>query len=243
MLFHSPGTGIIGTYLCQLIKEKQQEQRISNTQTSYNNLPSSSTTKLHQFTSLSSSLSNNTITLPQYLAIDMNPFACDITIQTAYANHINPMIECIQGDLIYPILSRCLSQIDILIWNPPYVPTPESEVIYQPTVNKCQKIESLPNNNTTNTLNTSSLYSKSLDTDLLTGSWAGGPNGRLVIDRLLPYISKILKPINSIGYFILVEDNLPKEIAQYLHTQGFQTQIIQQTKAKNEQLLVLKFWR
>ena len=37
-------------------------------------------------------------------------------------------METIQCDLATPLLDRCKQRIDVLIFNPPYVPTPDEEV-------------------------------------------------------------------------------------------------------------------
>ena len=55
------------------------------------------------------------------------------------------------------------SLIDIILWNPPYVPTPTEEIL-KPT---------LENSKLDNTIQ---------------ASWAGGTNGREVIDRFLLHI-------------------------------------------------------
>lgn len=288
-----PGTGIIGTYLCQLIQQRRKEQSSPTTKApatteenkERNGLPSievsgenTTDTTIVRSTASFSSLSSSSITtvlpntkhfssstetvsilssplsrisLPQYLAIDMNPYACQITLDTAKQNRINPYIECIQGDLLYPILHRCYHAIDILIFNPPYVPTPDNEVVH-PTVQRTRLTTTTTINNnvaSTNFFSSSSsttaavVHKVSVGTDILTGAWAGGTNGRIVIDRLLPLLKKCLRLNRTIGYMIVVEDNQPENIRNFLAKEGFQSRILVSTKAKNEQLSVLKFWR
>ena len=68
---------------------------------------------------------------PIVYATDINPFALQTTKATAKANSSarSPIIlEAIQCDLLSAISSRLEASIDILIFNPPYVPTPDSEV-------------------------------------------------------------------------------------------------------------------
>ena len=60
------------------------------------------------------------------IAVDINPVAVRTTSMTAKHNNVD--VEAIQGDLVFPLLSRLRSQVDILIFNPPYVVTPSSEV-------------------------------------------------------------------------------------------------------------------
>uniref|UniRef100_A0AC34GIM0 MTS domain-containing protein n=1 Tax=Panagrolaimus sp. ES5 TaxID=591445 RepID=A0AC34GIM0_9BILA len=56
--------------------------------------------------------------------IDLNPAALKATTETANLNN-QSLPELIQCDLLLPFLHRWKSCIDILIFNPPYVPTEE----------------------------------------------------------------------------------------------------------------------
>jgi release factor glutamine methyltransferase len=88
-----------------------------------------------------------------YLTTDINPAATIATKKTGVHNGI--MIDPIQGDLVSPIIERMKNAVDILIFNPPYVVTPSSEV----------------------------------GSNGIEAAWAGGINGREVLDRFLPYIT------------------------------------------------------
>ena len=65
--------------------------------------------------------------------------------------------------------------VDILIFNPPYVPTPHEEVY-----NCCSTLSS------STAAEAAAAYD---DTNILTAAWAGGESGREVIDKFLPLIS------------------------------------------------------
>jgi methylase of polypeptide subunit release factors len=69
-------------------------------------------------------------------------------------------LEAVLGDLDGPMASRLQGQIDVLVFNPPYVPTPPDEV----------------------------------GSAGIEAAWAGGVNGRQVIDRFLPRVAKLLSP-------------------------------------------------
>lgn len=61
---------------------------------------------------------------PYMLAVDINVDAAVATRRTAKANNV--IVEVVQGDLV-----GCLkleSAVDVLVFNPPYVPTPSEEV-------------------------------------------------------------------------------------------------------------------
>lgn len=75
--------------------------------------------------------------------------------------------------------------IDVLIFNPPYVPTPSDEV-------GSMGIEA---------------------------AWAGGVDGREVIDLFLPRIDLLLAP-GGRCYLVLVAENRPAEITTILQQKG-----------------------
>ncbi|KAI9218383.1 methylase [Blastocladiella britannica] len=61
-----------------------------------------------------------------YITTDINPRACDATARTGSQNKvaINPILTSLTGGLM-PRLAR---SVDVLLFNPPYVPTPDEEV-------------------------------------------------------------------------------------------------------------------
>eukprot|EP00934_Nitzschia_sp_Nitz4_P008049 Nitzschia sp. Nitz4//scaffold41_size133979//39647//40399//NITZ4_003337-RA/size133979-processed-gene-0.242-mRNA-1//-1//CDS//3329551440//8039//frame0 len=67
--------------------------------------------------------------LPQAhpMAIDINPDALDLTKRTALANNVDN-IQMIQSDLASSLLPEWKHKMDVVIFNPPYVPTPDDEV-------------------------------------------------------------------------------------------------------------------
>ncbi|CAM9962415.1 unnamed protein product [Chrysoparadoxa australica] len=64
---------------------------------------------------------------PLYLAIDLNANAAQATMRTAEASKV-VSLEAVCGDLFSPLQQRLCGAIDVLIFNPPYVPTPPEEV-------------------------------------------------------------------------------------------------------------------
>ena len=100
--------------------------------------------------------------------------------------------------------------VDVLIFNPPYVPTPDEEV----------------------------------GGNGIEASWAGGLNGRRVVDRALPQIARMLKP-NGQGaaYIITVDDNLPEEMAAMFDDLGCTMVPWVRRRAYNEYLSVQRVTR
>lgn len=59
------------------------------------------------------------------LAIDLNPYAARCARKTAEMNGVSERVEVIQGDLVESIEKRLEGAVDLLVFNPPYVPTEE----------------------------------------------------------------------------------------------------------------------
>ena len=141
-------------------------------------------------------------------ATDINQEAVRITRQTAKENGLDDdIIEVMNGDLASPVLDILENQVDVLIFNPPYVPTPDSEV----------------------------------GSEGIEASWAGGLNGRVVLDRALPQIAKLLTKPNGIAYVVVVDDNKPEEICNCMMEQyKIRALPFLRRRARNEFLSILK---
>ena len=63
---------------------------------------------------------------PLCLAADISPDACAATALTAAAHGAG--VEVVQCDLLAPLARRLAGEVDVLLFNPPYVPTPAGEV-------------------------------------------------------------------------------------------------------------------
>ncbi|XP_060805434.1 methyltransferase N6AMT1 [Amyelois transitella] len=76
----------------------------------------------------------------------------------------------------------------------------------------------------------------------ITASWAGGDKGREVTDRLLDMIPKKLAQ-DGIFYLLLIEENIPNEVVEIMAKFGYKSQLIVSRKLRNEQQLVMKFFK
>lgn len=76
----------------------------------------------------------------------------------------------------------------------------------------------------------------------ITASWAGGVKGREVTDRLLDLIPKKLAP-NGTFYLLLIEENIPQEVITIMSKHGFNSKSVIKRRNRNEQQLVLKFYK
>lgn len=103
------------------------------------------------------------------LSTDINPFANRATLNTASKNGV--MVDAIQTSMVdgLRLESRAGGSVDILLFNPPYVPSEPSE--YRHPI--CQD---------------------TFDSDkdllgLISAAWAGGVDGRFWIDKLMPLVN------------------------------------------------------
>ncbi|EGC34641.1 hypothetical protein DICPUDRAFT_34643 [Dictyostelium purpureum] len=140
-----------------------------------------------------------------YMSTDINPLAAIATSRTSSRNNAN--IDVINTSFVSSI-ERLKGSIDVLLFNPPYVPTPSEEV----------------------------------NQGGIVASWAGGINGREVIDILLPQIPSILSD-KGFFYMVLVQENKPKQVISIMHGYGFGYKIVGKRKAYNEILYIFKFFR
>lgn len=153
-----------------------------------------------------------------FIATDINPFATQITKSTA--THNKASIEPIQMDLV---TSLTPNSIDLLIFNPPYVPTSTS-------VQKGHQ-----------SYDESNFTGETLDPNLIK-SWAGGVNGREVMDRVINSLDTILSPI-GVFYLLALKENNIADIIEKLKKLGFYSKVILDRKIRGEHLFVIKIVR
>jgi release factor glutamine methyltransferase len=144
-----------------------------------------------------------------HIVTDINPEALRVAQATASANGVSGLMthECDLASALLPEQQGC---IDILLFNPPYVPTPDEEV-----------------------------GSKGIE-----ASWAGGVNGRRVVDRALPQMASLLKKESGVAYMITVDDNLPEQLACVFQELGLKMEPWVRRRARNEYLSVQRIsWK
>jgi release factor glutamine methyltransferase len=81
------------------------------------------------------------------------------------------------------------------------------------------------------------LGSKSIE-----AAWAGGLDGRQVMDRLFPQIDDLLSP-NGVFYLVCIKQNKIDEIGEFFSSLGFNTSVVMNRKAGIEHLYILKINR
>ena len=113
-----------------------------------------------------------------YLAIDKNPKAAKCSKLMLKNEGV------LKSDIIVTSLSsgmRLKGCVDVLLFNPPYVVTPDEE----------------------------------MEGDGISISWAGGKDGRIVIDQFLKCVPDLLSP-KGVLFLVLIEENKPQEVIQIL---------------------------
>jgi release factor glutamine methyltransferase len=139
--------------------------------------------------------------------VDVNGYACEATVQTvkvAEQEQSSPdkthglYLGNIVGDLTSPLRS---SMIDVLIFNPPYVPTPDLPDL--PALSETPAQPSFED-----------------DSHLLALSYAGGADGMETTDRLLDALPRILHTDRGCAYILLCAQNKPEDVKQRIRSWG-----------------------
>ncbi|KAK3010290.1 hypothetical protein RJ639_010795 [Escallonia herrerae] len=141
-----------------------------------------------------------------YIATDINPHAVRVTRQTLEAHGVQA--ELINTDIASGLEKRLERLVDVMVVNPPYVPTPEEEV---------GRVG-------------------------IASAWAGGDNGRSVIDKILPVADKLLSDRGWL-YMVFLSANNPSQICIQMREKGYAARIVVQRSTEEESLHIIKFWR
>lgn len=168
--------------------------------------------------------------------VDMNAYACRATVGTAKrAVEDNPTTHGMYLGSSMGDLASCFRPhaVDVLIFNPPYVPTPDMPV--KPD----QFLAEVPEKDAKD---------PSFDDDsyLLALSYAGGHDGMETTDRLISQIPDILSE-RGCAYLLLCAQNKPQEVKQKIAQLegGWRTDMVGSSgkTAGWEKLQVLRIWR
>jgi release factor glutamine methyltransferase len=166
-----------------------------------------------------------------------------------------PIAECyetVTGDLLLPLLPRLEGSVDVLLFNPPYVPTPDEEIPTPRDVAAVAATAMAPSRSSSPAPFAApcaagkagapvSSAGADVPADVLPAAWAGGERGRRVIDRVLPLIPRLLSRPHGVAYMILVAENDPREIAGLLQRgYGLTTGLVARRRAANEMLYVMR---
>ncbi|PSR88948.1 methyltransferase domain-domain-containing protein [Coniella lustricola] len=168
--------------------------------------------------------------------IDVNGFACNATATTAKkAADENPdtcghFLGALKGDLVSPLRD---GQVDVLIFNPPYVPTADLPVQdSRLTMEEGQVLTS------------SARFDR--DSYLLSLSYAGGKNGMEITDRLIAALPNALSA-RGCAYILLCAGNKPEEVKARIENFGPEWRVLtvgdSGKQAGWEKLQIIRIWR
>jgi release factor glutamine methyltransferase len=123
--------------------------------------------------------------------------------------------------------------VDVLIFNPPYVPTPE--------------VPQLPNPPVSDERDLSRASSFERNSHLLSLSYAGGESGMETTNRLLDALPAILNGERGVAYILLCAQNKPEEVMARIKSweSGWNVEIAGRSgvKAGWERLVILRIWK
>ncbi|KAG9082512.1 S-adenosylmethionine-dependent methyltransferase [Ceratobasidium sp. UAMH 11750] len=145
------------------------------------------------------------------LGTDINAHAARCTKATGAQNKV--IIDTSICDLVGPLRSRIRQNIDILIFNPPYVPTEEEEAL------EAQAQGSIA------------------------GAWAGGFDGMVITNRLLDDLDDLLSESGCFYLVALKQNDPPGIIARMKSRSNLVGKIVFQRRAGRENLFILRFTR
>lgn len=164
------------------------------------------------------------------LAVDVNRFACAATAVTARkavrdvatgGRGGGLFLDAVQGDLASPLRA---GQVDVLVFNPPYVPTEALPAATAPGEEGGFEEESR----------------------LLELAYAGGKDGMETTERLLDALPETLSE-RGVAYVLLCAGNRPVEVKERIRTWegGWRAETVGTSgrQAGWERLCILRIWR
>lgn len=158
------------------------------------------------------------------LATDLNWDACTTTKKCAKYHMLDSNVQVVRTDLAEALVDRLENSVDLLVFNPPYVPTDENEsnaFSSHTTTSECSEAQ----------------------TGQLHLSWAGGSQGRKLIDIFLrSYVPRLLSKPDGVAFMIALDQNNPKELVNFLVDEHkIQGKIVLERQAGIERLHVVKY--
>ncbi|CCH58184.1 hypothetical protein TBLA_0A03860 [Henningerozyma blattae CBS 6284] len=149
-----------------------------------------------------------------YLAVDINPWALESTIDTAARNNCKGRyLDTIQCNLTDSLKAN---EVDLLVFNPPYVPAEE--------------VPQIPE-------------SKGEIDNWLDLALLGGKDGMVITNKVLENLDSILSS-NGVAYILFCARNKPEVItAEMKKTGNWKIELVETRKAGWEVLSVYRFER
>ncbi|KAK9453350.1 hypothetical protein V1511DRAFT_505452 [Dipodascopsis uninucleata] len=144
-----------------------------------------------------------------YIGTDINPYACIASLETSKQNGGTSYFDVIRTDLTGGLRIA----VDILIFNPPYVPD-----------------ESVP-----------SIQDSLAKDDWIDFALLGGKDGMQITYHVLNNLETTIDLTRGVAYILFCRRNRPNEVAEYMRTKGWIVTLIGERRAGWEILSVWKF--
>ncbi|KAF8604945.1 S-adenosyl-L-methionine-dependent methyltransferase [Ceratobasidium sp. AG-I] len=145
------------------------------------------------------------------ISTDINHYASKCTAGTGSKNSVR--IDPVVCDLVAPLLPRLFHHVDVLIFNPPYVPTEEEEALNAQAQGD------------------------------IAGAWAGGFDGMAITNRLLDNLGNILSPRGYLYLVALKQNDPSAIIRRMEGRWEMVGEIILERRAGREHLFIIRFAR
>ncbi|KAF8898442.1 S-adenosyl-L-methionine-dependent methyltransferase [Infundibulicybe gibba] len=144
-----------------------------------------------------------------YLCTDINPHASRCSFSTGFRNRV--YLDCINASFALPLAQRLNHTVDLIIFNPPYVPTITDEV------------------------------ASAQDIRDIRGSWAGGTDGMQVTDQFLSTVKDLMAPNAYFYLVALKQNDVLGISQRMRESYGLHSDVVLQRRAGREHLFVLRF--
>jgi release factor glutamine methyltransferase len=168
-------------------------------------------------------------------AVDVNRFACSastVTVQKAVRESSTGgglWLDAVQGDLVSPLRQ---GQVDVLVFNPPYVPTEALPSVTPPTREEGQQQQQ------------EGKFEE--ESRLLELAYAGGKDGMETTERLLDALAGTLSA-RGVAYVLLCAGNRPEEVKERIRgwEGGWRAETVGMSgrQAGWERLQIVRIWR
>ena len=141
------------------------------------------------------------------LSGDVNRDAVLATRATAAANGCSCRVDALLMDLLTALRP---ASVDVLVFNPPYVPTSEEEL------------------------------AQAVASHDISAAWAGGTRGRRILDRMLPALDAALSPRGVFYLLGVAENDFDEIAQALRQQAGLEVKLIAERRAQNERLWVMR---
>ncbi|PFH50761.1 hypothetical protein AMATHDRAFT_144219 [Amanita thiersii Skay4041] len=144
-----------------------------------------------------------------YLCTDINAHACRCTRATCTHNKV--AIDSINSTYALALETRLNHSVDVILFNPPYVPTTQEEAVL------------------------------AQDSRSIGGAWAGGAGGMEITNNFLYCVKDLMSPSARFYLVALRDNGIPDMRQRMLMEHGLRSDIVLQRRAGREHLFILRF--